>query len=158
MVDPVNGRLLWHGLGSRHTQRTPECHGGRYYDIHLATETVEGVPPAVATNQGDQRGTGFSPKASVTYEPNKDLMTYALVSKGFRMGGVNFFPPLAGFPTPATYRSDSLINYEVGIRPAWFDHTLTLDTTLFFHRLEQHPVATCPSGWICLRDQRGRRA
>jgi outer membrane receptor protein involved in Fe transport len=25
-----------------------------------------------------------------------------------------------------------LINYELGIRPAWFDHTLTLDTTLFF--------------------------
>jgi iron complex outermembrane receptor protein len=106
--------------------------GGRYYDIRLATDTVQGVPPVLASNRGDQRGTGFSPKASVTYEPDKDLMIYALVSKGFRMGGVNLVAPLAGFPTPANYKSDSLINYELGIRPAWFDHTLTLDTTFFF--------------------------
>jgi iron complex outermembrane recepter protein len=106
--------------------------GGRYYDIRLATDTLQGVPPALASDQGDQRGTGFSPKVSLTYEPDKDLMIYALVSKGFRMGGVNLVAPLAGFPTPATYKSDSLINYEVGIRPAWFEHTLTLDTTVFF--------------------------
>jgi iron complex outermembrane receptor protein len=48
------------------------------------------------------------------------------------MGGVNLVAPLAGFPTPATYKSDSLINYEVGIRPAWFEHTLTFDTAFFF--------------------------
>jgi outer membrane receptor protein involved in Fe transport len=106
--------------------------GGRYYDIRLATETIQGTPPVLALDQGNQRGTGFSPKASVTYEPDKDLMVYALVSKGFRMGGVNLVAPLAGFPTPATYKSDSLINYELGIRPAWFDHTLSLDTTVFF--------------------------
>jgi iron complex outermembrane receptor protein len=106
--------------------------GGRYYDIRVATNTLQGVPPALAANQGDQRGTGFSPKASLTYEPDKDLMVYALVSKGFRMGGVNLVAPLAGFPSPATYRSDSLINYEIGIRPSWFEHTLTLDTAVFF--------------------------
>lgn len=106
--------------------------GGRYYDIRLATDTVQGVPPVLAVDQGDQRGTGFSPKASLTYEPDKDLMVYALVSKGFRMGGVNLVAPLAGFPTPANYKSDSLIDYELGIRPAWLDHTLTLDTTVFF--------------------------
>jgi iron complex outermembrane receptor protein len=106
--------------------------GGRYYDIRLATDTLQGVLPALAASQGDQRGTGFSPKASLTYEPDRDLMMYALVSKGFRMGGVNLVAPVASFPTPATYRSDSLINYEIGIRPAWFDHTLTLDTAFFF--------------------------
>ena len=106
--------------------------GGRYYDIRLATDTLQGVPSALASSQGDQRGTGFSPKGSLTYELNKDLMIYALVSKGFRMGGVNLVAPLPSFPTPATYKSDSLINYEIGIRPAWFDHTLTLDTAFFF--------------------------
>jgi len=59
-------------------------------------------------------------------------MVYALVSKGFRIGGVNLVTPIPSFPTPATYRSDSLINYEIGIRPAWFEHTLTLDTAFFF--------------------------
>jgi iron complex outermembrane recepter protein len=106
--------------------------GGRYYDIRLATDIVEGAPTALTANRGDQRATGFSPKASLTYEPDKDLMIYALVSKGFRMGGANLIAPIAGFTTPSTYKSDSLINYEVGFRPAWFEHTLTLDTTFFF--------------------------
>lgn len=106
--------------------------GGRYYDIRLATDTVQGVPPDLTSDEGHQQGKGFSPKASITFEPNKDLMTYALISKGFRMGGVNLVAPIATFPTPATYGSDSLVNYEIGIRPSWLDHTLTLDTAIFF--------------------------
>jgi outer membrane receptor protein involved in Fe transport len=106
--------------------------GGRNYNIRLATDTIQGTPPDLAYAEGHQRGTGFSPKASITFEPNKDLMMYALVSKGFRMGGVNLVAPLASFPTPATYGSDSLINYEIGIRPSWLDHTLTLDSAIFF--------------------------
>jgi iron complex outermembrane receptor protein len=106
--------------------------GGRYYDIRLTTDTVQGVPPDLATDEGHQEGKGFSPKASITFEPNKDLKTYALVSKGFRMGGVNLVAPIASFPTPATYGSDSLINYEIGIRPSWLNHTLTLDTAIFY--------------------------
>jgi outer membrane receptor protein involved in Fe transport len=75
---------------------------------------------------------GFSPKGSITYEPSGDFLAYALVSKGYRSGGVNLIPPLAGFPTPATYGPDSLVNYEIGLRPAWLDHRLTWDSTLFF--------------------------
>jgi outer membrane receptor protein involved in Fe transport len=41
-------------------------------------------------------------------------------------------PPLSGFATPPTYGPDRLINYEIGVRPAWFDHKLTLDSTVFF--------------------------
>ena len=77
-------------------------------------------------------GRGFSPKGSITFEPSADFLTYALVSRGYRTGGVNLIPPLANFPTPTTYGSDSLVNYEVGIRPAWFNHRLTLDSTLFY--------------------------
>ena len=106
--------------------------GGRHYSIRLATNTIQGTPPDLAYDEGHQKGTGFSPKASITFEPNKDLMMYALVSKGFRMGGVNLVSPLPGFPTPPTYGSDSLVNYEIGIRPSWFDHTLELDSAIFF--------------------------
>jgi outer membrane receptor protein involved in Fe transport len=107
--------------------------GGRYYNIRLTTDTVQGVPGTpYDTVIGSQRGTGFSPKASITFEPNKELMIYGLVSKGFRMGGVNLNTQIASFPTPATYGSDSLINYEIGVRTAWLDHTLTWDTTFFY--------------------------
>ena len=107
--------------------------GGRYYNNRLTTDTIQGTPGTpYDTVIGAQRGTGFSPKASITFEPSKELMVYGLVSKGFRMGGVNLNTPIASFPTPATYGSDSLINYEVGVRTAWLNHTLTWDTTFFY--------------------------
>jgi outer membrane receptor protein involved in Fe transport len=105
--------------------------GGRYYDIRLRTETDQGIPGTVSAALGHQTGTGLSPKASVTFEPNTNVMTYALVSKGFRMGGVNLVPAIASFPTPATYQSDSLINYELGLRLSSVDRRLTLDSTVF---------------------------
>ena len=107
--------------------------GGRYYDIRLQTESILGAPDAPQISAGREVGRGLSPKGSITYEPSSDLLAYALVSKGYRSGGVNIhIPPLAGFPTPATYGPDSLVNYEVGVRPSWFNHQLTLDSTLFF--------------------------
>jgi iron complex outermembrane recepter protein len=107
--------------------------GGRYYDIDVATVTEQQPVGSPASSiQGTERATGFSPKASLTYEPNHDFLVYGLISKGFRSGGVNLVAPLAGFYTPPTYGPDSLVNYEIGVRPAWFDHRLTLDSTVFF--------------------------
>jgi iron complex outermembrane receptor protein len=107
--------------------------GGRYYDISLQSESTSGASAAPQISAGREVGRGFSPKGSITYEPSSDLLAYALVSKGYRSGGVNInIPPLAGFPTPGTYGPDSLVNYEIGLRPSWFNHQLTLDSTLFF--------------------------
>jgi iron complex outermembrane receptor protein len=107
--------------------------GGRYYDISLQSEHTSGASAAPQISAGQEVGRGFSPKGSITYEASSDLLAYALVSKGYRAGGVNLnIPPLAGFPTPATYGPDSLVNYEIGVRPSWFNQQLTLDSTLFF--------------------------
>jgi iron complex outermembrane receptor protein len=107
--------------------------GGRYYDIHLQSESTSGASAAPQVSMGREVGRGFSPKGSITYELSSDLLAYALVSKGYRSGGVNLnIPPLAGFRTPETYGPDSLVNYEIGVRPSWFNHQLSLDSTLFF--------------------------
>lgn len=107
--------------------------GGRYYNIDLATNTAAGVTaPGTPLASGKQKGSGFSPKASITYEPSKDFMIYALYSRGFRMGGVNLNPSIPSFPTPATYGSDSVNNYEIGTRITLDDRRLFLDTTVFY--------------------------
>jgi len=106
--------------------------GGRYYDIELKTMITSGLPGTYTIRQGKQSESGFSPRVSVTFQPNPDLMLYGLISRGFRMGGVNLNPPIASFPTPATYGSDSLTNYEIGVRTSWLDRQLILDTTLFY--------------------------
>jgi iron complex outermembrane receptor protein len=80
----------------------------------------------------DQKAHGFTPKASVTWTPSKDIMAYALASKGFRFGGPNINPPDPKNPFPPTYGPDNLWNYEVGTRTNWFDQRLQMDATVFY--------------------------
>jgi iron complex outermembrane receptor protein len=84
--------------------------GARFYKTSTAfqqTGTVFGAPsngPLLAG--GDD---GNTPKVSVKYRFG-DNMWYALASKGYRYGGVNEGPP------QTTFKSDSLWNYETGVR------------------------------------------
>jgi len=87
--------------------------------------------PATNFHQNDSQ-TGFAPKVSLSWKPSSDFMVYGLVSQGYRFGGPNPVPPSALFHTPLTYGTDSLVNYEVGLRSDWFDHRLELDVTPYF--------------------------
>ena len=58
-------------------------------------------------------------------------MVYALVSKGFRFGGPNIAVDPT-FPIPSQFKSDSLVNYELGARTNLLDRHLQLDGTLFY--------------------------
>jgi outer membrane receptor protein involved in Fe transport len=107
--------------------------GGRYYHDRLFTETASGVPgTAYDIVAGTQKGDGFIPKGSITFEPSSTFLIYGLVSTGFRMGGVNLVPPIPTFQTPATYKSDSLTNYEIGLRDSMLHRTLFFNSTLFY--------------------------
>jgi iron complex outermembrane receptor protein len=81
---------------------------------------------------GSQKESGFTPKASITWTPNADFMAYALASEGFRFGGPNLNPSTPLYTIPPTFRSDSLWNYEAGIRSSWFDRRFIVDTSVFY--------------------------
>lgn len=68
----------------------------------------------------------MSPQFKIT----PDLNVYARVAKGFRPGGANLVLP-GGGGTP-TYNSDSLINYEAGIKASLLDRRLSLSTAAFW--------------------------
>ena len=107
--------------------------GGRYYHNRLFTETDSGTPGTpYDVVAGTQKGDGFIPKGSLTFEPSSHFLVYGLVSTGFRMGGVNLVPPIPTFQTPATYKSDSLTNYEIGMRDSMLNGTLFINSTLFY--------------------------
>ena len=74
---------------------------------------------------------GFSPKVSLTYTPNEDLLVYGLYSEGFRFGTPNT-QGLSAFPVPAGSESDSLKNYEIGVRSNLAGGKLLLDATAFY--------------------------
>jgi outer membrane receptor protein involved in Fe transport len=113
--------------------------GGRFFDIKSSNHTVtsgfydilaEGVTNT--DQQGSLHETGFTPKASITWTPNSDLMVYALADEGFRFGGPNLITSEPGFTVPANFKSDTLVNYELGERANLFDHHLQLDATAFY--------------------------
>ena len=85
--------------------------GGRAYKnkSHYTADArlIEAVLGATIVDRASDES-GVTPKASVKYRFG-DQMWYALASKGYRFGGVN-----AGSGT--TYNSDSLWNYETGLR------------------------------------------
>jgi iron complex outermembrane receptor protein len=112
--------------------------GGRAFQTKVTNETISSgfvtllTSGALTSNvSGSQKESGFLPKGSVTWTPNDKLMTYFLVDKGFRYGGPNLSPSAPGYPIPASFKSDSLINYEWGVRTNWLDRRLQLDGTVF---------------------------
>jgi iron complex outermembrane receptor protein len=112
--------------------------GGRYFDTK-SDSTVARPPSALFPDSFDPVGssfrelqseTGFTPKASISYRPSDDLMVYALYSQGFRVGGANPNPPgLTGVPT--SYDSDTVDNYEIGLKTSFADQRLLVDVAAF---------------------------
>jgi len=69
-------------------------------------------------------GSGTTPKFNLTYKFDEDHMIYGTYSKGFRPGGVNRV-----VSTP--YLADYLINWEMGFKTSWFNHTLRVNADVF---------------------------
>jgi iron complex outermembrane recepter protein len=119
---------------------------------------------------------GTNPKFDLSYDLTKDALVYATASKGFRLGGVNQPIPVAystnsnsvlvgnecglqlkllNLPcnpnlllqAPATFSSDSVWNYEIGEKSAWFDRHLTLDVSGYFERWTNPQIATNLAGF-----------
>jgi outer membrane receptor protein involved in Fe transport len=108
--------------------------GGRYFDTEVESDaTYSGIfyPGSLSLPHGRQTEDGFAPKVSLAWRRDDDLMVYGLASKGYRFGNPNTIFPLAGFDTPAGWKTDSLWNYEVGVRASAFDRRLQLDLTAF---------------------------
>ena len=112
------GRLYW----------TNETNSEEQYGLFTAQQY--GSPFYATTGRTSDKG--FLPKFSLKYEPNRNFMAYGLVTEGYRFGQPNINPPDPQFPTPAGTQSDTLINYEVGVRAGTSDDRLIFEPTLFW--------------------------
>ncbi len=94
--------------------------------------------------EGTQSESSFNPKFQLEARVNDDVMTYASVSKGFRIGGVNQNVPFAfcaedlallGITSPEDilgYDSDTVWSYEGGVKSTLLDRRVTLNAAAFF--------------------------
>lgn len=92
--------------------------GGRFYH-YTYTQTIPYKVGAVVdsnTDSGKIKESGFNPKASIEWRPknNGELLTYATVSKGFRLGGFVHAVPEACGASASGWKSDRVWNYELG--------------------------------------------
>jgi iron complex outermembrane receptor protein len=83
----------------------------------------------------------FSPR----FEFTDTTSAYLRVATGFRPGGPNVLPP--GAPAPATYDSDELTNYELGLRTGNDSGSFTFDVAAYFLDWEDVQLLTVVNGF-----------
>ncbi|WP_435211129.1 TonB-dependent receptor [Luminiphilus sp. nBUS_16] len=89
------------------------------------------VIPETFTVSAKDDWSDVSPKFTLTYNVNDDLMVYGTASWGFKSGG---FGGGAGTPEQASRSIDpeNVINYEVGLKGDFLDRTLRVNAAAFY--------------------------
>jgi iron complex outermembrane receptor protein len=78
-----------------------------------------------------QNGSSTRPKLSLSVQATDDVLLYALYSEGFRVGGINNGNQPFASGIPATFDSDELANYEIGVKSRWLQNRLQINATAF---------------------------
>lgn len=118
--------------------------GGRAYETTSGGTTRASGPlygGAENVNQGEVAEDGVNPKVSLRWQATADVQAYALVSRGFRVGGIQ--PTASGLSTsvPRSFRSDTIWNYEAGLRTQWLGDSLRADLTAFHEDWDEPQLA-----------------
>jgi outer membrane receptor protein involved in Fe transport len=129
-------RQLWQewevSLGLRGYRTTSGGTGAASGPLYGGAENV---------NQGEVAEDGVNPKASVRWQATESVQAYTLVSRGFRVGGIQ--PTASGLSTdiPKSFKSDTIWNYEAGVRTEWLEGLLRADLTAFHEDWDKPQLA-----------------
>jgi iron complex outermembrane receptor protein len=136
--------------GSLKVGRVTASLGGRYSDQLLESTRVDfgnvfaGAKTPTGTTLDVRRveEKKWTPKASLSYAPTKDVTLYTSAAQGFRIGGGNPVANLttapcqaalasAGLAASGNYKSDSVWNYEAGVRSTLANGRIVSNVSLF---------------------------
>ncbi|NQZ20926.1 MAG: TonB-dependent receptor [Colwellia sp.] len=105
----------------------------------LIGNTLEFKPGKTTRTKSDGDGNLF--KFNVSYQFTSDVMGYATVSEGFRLGGTNGIAAcadplpagqtLCALPSEFAYDPDSTTNYELGFKSTWFNNRFHFNAAIF---------------------------
>jgi outer membrane receptor protein involved in Fe transport len=128
--------------------------GGRYYSYKEDRDFISG---GVFSNESVEllnqktKATGFSPRAILTYEPNRNFSLNAQIAKGFRLRGINdpINAPLCDggatgvdaqtYGDLTNYDDETLWNYELGAK--YSVAGMTLNAAVFHNQIKDLQVA-----------------
>jgi outer membrane receptor protein involved in Fe transport len=145
-VEPVFGQAQAHmteqyalfgELSYKFTDKLTGLAGARVFyadeaDDLNSTHPFGGFSPPVETPTLYSHAHKVTPKFYLSYQLTPDAMVYGSISQGFRIGGGNLANVTPLPPEDRTYRPDSLWNYEVGAKTAWFDRHLIVNSSLYY--------------------------
>ena len=152
--DDQTEKAVFGEVGYDFTDKWQVTLGGRWYSYDLSIDsgidtplfdTFNGAPPdAINLNleHNGQSDSGSLYKVNTSYHFTNDLMGYATISEGFRLGASNGvgacpypLPPgqnVCALPNEVQYFPDTTTNYEVGVRSQWLDRRLTFNGALYY--------------------------
>lgn len=86
-------------------------------------------PVGVLTN--DDSDSKVTWKGNLSWKPSHGVLVYATAASGFRVGGLNQADLPFASGIPRGYRSDSLVNYELGTKLTLAGGKLTIDADVY---------------------------
>jgi iron complex outermembrane recepter protein len=177
-------------FGEASWQFTPDLKGTvglRHYHYSLSQTNEEfgvftvngglGMPNTPYYTGDSNTASGTDPKFDLDWKVDPDVLLYATIAKGFRLGGANQPIPVAPvncaapagplqgnefalqakvlntcnpnilLQAPGTFSSDSVWNYEVGEKSELLDKRLILNVSAYYERWTNPQIATNLSGY-----------
>lgn len=157
-------QALYGEIGYEFTDQWQVTVGARYYDYKLKTQDAIDLPlfnsifgdagPNDITldfENGGQSDSGSLFKINTSYQFTEDLMGYATISEGYRIGNSNGVAPCpdplpanqiaCALPDELQYFPDKTTNYELGIRSQWLDRRLTLNGAVYYIKWDDPQLA-----------------
>jgi outer membrane receptor protein involved in Fe transport len=102
---------------------------------------VERVDQRSAVDSDDDGAANFTPrfddtlfggKLTLEHDLAESRVVFASVARGYKAGGVSVDPNIDPLVDPLTFESETLWNYEAGVRGGWFDGRVTGELTAFY--------------------------
>ncbi|MGE4323413.1 MAG: TonB-dependent receptor [Sphingobium sp.] len=123
----------------------------QFYDPNLHVLDPRNLPGPMAVFPREEKTFNkFTPKVTVRFKPNDDIMAYATYSVGFRSGGY-----VSGSGSPA-YLPEILKNYEAGLKLDLFDRRVQANFAGFYYDYSNLQVTRInPAGGANLVDNAG---
>jgi len=116
--------------------------GGRYFENDVSLENFQGGTFGSGLTVSDEQSeSGFNPRLGMQYDFSTEQMLYITASEGYRIGGPNTIPlsvcgddiTNAGLSTSdiKSFKSDSIINYEMGLKSDLMNGRLRVNTSIY---------------------------
>lgn len=124
------------------SQLTPTCiptlqPGATFSATAPATSPPPGTVVACPIN-GVIEDSRWTPRATLEYKWNADILTYISYAEGFKPGGFNT-NEIVSFVSQS-YRPETVKTWEAGLKSSWFDRRLTVNLSAYRNRYSDQQI------------------